>query len=85
VASAALISPWLGLGAPFAYEPRMMLASREVPALLLVGLWVALYTLSLLGYFALLGRQRVLEAELNAPVRSRNLSTTARRSTAAAA
>ena len=83
--SAALASPWIGLGAPFSYEPRLSLATREIPIPILIGCWIAIYALSLVGYFKQARRHRAREAEQKAPVRSRNLSPTDRRADAAAA
>ncbi|HTM57794.1 MAG TPA: tetratricopeptide repeat protein, partial [Candidatus Udaeobacter sp.] len=82
---AALITPWLGLGSPYSYEPRLSFAAAETPVALAVGLWVAIYAISMLGYFTQRGRQRAHESEQDAPVRNRNLNAPARRSDPAAA
>ncbi|MBI1799397.1 MAG: tetratricopeptide repeat protein [Candidatus Eisenbacteria bacterium] len=84
IGSAALASPWLGLAAPFTFEPRVPVSAGEVPVPLLVGAWAAVYALSLLGYFTRLARTRAQAASLAAPTRSRVTQSTHRDHAAAA-
>jgi tetratricopeptide (TPR) repeat protein len=84
VASAALLAPELGLGAPFSFEPRLNLASHDLPVGILVACWISVYALSLLGYFSSLARLRAA-TEPPAPARGRNLSAPTRRTEATAA
>ena len=80
--TAVLVSGATDLGPPFNFEPRIALADQTIPVPLLVGLWIALYAVSILGYLVQVRRAVAAEAALNAPVRSR---TTAPRHTTAAA
>ena len=84
ILTAALVGPWIGLEAPFSYEPRLNVATREMPVAVLVTLWILIYASSLLGYFSMVGHQRRREADMKAPVKSRNLTTNPRRTAAAA-
>jgi tetratricopeptide (TPR) repeat protein len=84
VVTAALTAPWIGLSAPFSFEPRLALSSAEVPLPLLMGIWISVYALSLIGYFSQLARIRSQAASLSGPIRSRSAQAS-RRVTAAAA
>jgi hypothetical protein len=70
-ASAALLAVGAGLAAPFSYETRLAVPVQEVPLAVLVGTWVAIYAISILGYLVNLIRADAAEAALAAPVRSR--------------
>jgi hypothetical protein len=82
--TAMLLSDTLRLGVPYAYEPRVALAEMALPVLVRVGLWVAVYAISIGAYLFLAGQAEAREAERAAPIRSRMTAPT-RRSTAAAA
>ena len=70
-ASAALLAVAAGLAAPFSYEARLAVTAREVPLAVLLGSWVAIYAISIFGYFANVVRADAAEAAQAAPVRSR--------------
>jgi hypothetical protein len=80
---AALASGALHLGPPFSYEPRVALTDLEIPVPVLLGLWVFVYAVSILGYFYHVNRAAFREAALVAPTRSR--TTQSSRQTPAAA
>jgi tetratricopeptide (TPR) repeat protein len=84
IGSAGLTSAWFGLGAPFSFEPRLALSGSEVPVPVIVGLWIAIYAVSILGYFSAVVRLRAQAALLDAPVRSRATQSTRRANAAAA-
>ena len=69
--SAALVAMAAGCGTPFSYETRLAVPIQEVPFAVQVGVWVAIYAISILGYFANLVRADAVEAAQAAPVRSR--------------
>ncbi|MBI5711748.1 MAG: hypothetical protein HZC42_15805 [Candidatus Eisenbacteria bacterium] len=70
-AAAALAIAALGLGEPFRYEARLALPGQEVPAALVIGLWVVIYAISITGYFAEVARAEADEAAAEGPVRGR--------------
>ena len=70
-ASAALVALGAGFAAPFSYEARLAAPGQEVPVVVLLGLWVALYVISLHGYAVQVLRADAEEAAQAAPVRSR--------------
>jgi tetratricopeptide (TPR) repeat protein len=84
IGSAGLASAWFGLGAPFSFEPRLALSGSEFPVPVIVGLWIAIYAVSILGYFSAVVRLRAQTALLDAPVRSRATQSTRRANAAAA-
>ncbi|HYM80130.1 MAG TPA: hypothetical protein VEY91_01815, partial [Candidatus Limnocylindria bacterium] len=68
VSAAALVVHALGLGAPFAFEPRLGFMETKPSNVLAVLPWVAIFAFSLMGYFSRLARAPVLDTS---PVRSR--------------
>ena len=68
---AALVSGSIGFAPPFAGEPRMAFAETGLPVPVVAGLWIAIYALSILGYFHRVARRRAHEAMLEAPTRAR--------------
>jgi tetratricopeptide (TPR) repeat protein len=70
-ASAALVALGAGFAAPFSYEARLAAPGQEAPLVVLVGLWAALYAVSLQGYVVQILRADAEEAAQAAPVRSR--------------
>jgi hypothetical protein len=70
-ASAALVAVAAGLATPFSFESRLAVTAQEVPLPVLVGSWVAIYGISIFGYFANVVRADAAEAAQAAPVRSR--------------
>jgi tetratricopeptide (TPR) repeat protein len=78
IGAALLASGWLGLDAPFTFEPRLALSGAELPVALTVGLWALVYAVSILSYLAQLARVQAQEAALAAPVRSRSVQSTRR-------
>ena len=71
VASAALAAVAAGCAAPFSYETRLATPVQEIPFALQAGAWVAIYVISILGYFGSVIRVDAAEAAQTAPVRSR--------------
>jgi tetratricopeptide (TPR) repeat protein len=69
--SAALVAVAAGCGTPFSYETRLAVPVQEVPLAAQVGIWVAVYAISILGYFGDVVRADAVEASQAAPVRSR--------------
>jgi tetratricopeptide (TPR) repeat protein len=84
IGSAALTSSLVGFAAPFSFEPRLALSGSGIPAPVIVGLWIAIYAVSILGYFSAVVRLRAQTALLDAPVRSRATQSTRRANAAAA-
>jgi hypothetical protein len=84
VTLAALAGPWLGLSAPFSFEPRLARPETEGPLPWQLGAWIALHALSIVTYLALVARDRAREAALHTPVRSRAVQSTRRVDAAAA-
>ncbi len=82
--TAALSSGWYGMQAPFSYEPRLSIFDSGAPLPILITMWVALYVVSLMGYFAQVARARVQAVAPTAPLRGR-LAPPSRRITSAAA
>lgn len=70
-ASAALLAVATGRGAPFSYETRLAVPVQEIPFAVQAGAWIAIYAISILGYFGSMVRADAVEAALAAPVRSR--------------
>ena len=70
-ASAALVAIAAGWGTPFTYETRLAAPAQEVPFAVQVGACVAVYLVSILGYFGNLVRADAAEAAQAAPIRSR--------------
>ncbi len=50
VATAAMCGSWLGQRTPFFFEPRLLHGAHDMPVALTFGLWLAIYSISLLGY-----------------------------------
>lgn len=69
--SAALVAVTTGYGAPFSYETRLAVPAQELPFAAQAGAWVAIYAISILGYFGSVARADAAEAAQAAPVRSR--------------
>lgn len=69
--SAALVALAAGHGAPFSFETRFAIPAQNVPFAVQVGTWVAIYAMSILGYFGDLVRADAVEAAQSAPIRSR--------------
>ncbi len=84
IATSLLASGWLGLDAPFSFESGLALPEAELPQVFIIGLWGAIYLVSILAYLAQVSRLRAEEAMLSAPVSSRSVQST-RRTTALAA
>ena len=57
-ATAGLCAPWLGLQAPFSYEPRLLESAQGAAQWAAIGAWVLVYALSLLGYFVASAREQ---------------------------
>ena len=70
-ASAALVAVATGHGAPFSYEIRPAVPVPEISFAMQAGTWVAIYAISILGYFGNVVRADAAEAAQAAPVRSR--------------
>ncbi len=70
-ASAALVAIAAGFGAPFSYETGLAVPVQEIPFAVQVGAWLAIYAISILGYFGNVIRADAVEAAQAAPVRSR--------------
>ena len=75
---------WAGYAPPFAIEPRLTLPGEEVPVVLVLGLLGIVYTVSLLGYFHHVAKEREREAALAAGQRGRITQSTRRVSAMAA-
>jgi hypothetical protein len=84
VAVALLSGSWLGLDAPFTYEPRLAVTEAEAPLLVTLGLWAAVYLISLLAYLTRVSHLKAQETTIAAPVRSRSVQSTRRISAEAA-
>ncbi len=69
--SAALLAVAAGCAAPFTFETRLAVPIAEFPLAVQVGSWLAVYLVSLLGYFGSLARADAAEAAQAAPLRSR--------------
>jgi tetratricopeptide (TPR) repeat protein len=69
--SAALVAIATGCGTPFSYETRLAVPVLEVPFVVQVGAWMAIYAISILGYLGSVVRADAAEAAQAAPVRSR--------------
>jgi tetratricopeptide (TPR) repeat protein len=82
---AALLSGATGLTPPFSYEPRLSVSDPGLPIPLVLGLWLFVYAVSMLGYWRLESKARAQAAELTAPVRSRAVQATRHQPPAAAA
>ncbi|OGF21557.1 MAG: hypothetical protein A2V63_04710 [Candidatus Eisenbacteria bacterium RBG_19FT_COMBO_70_11] len=72
VCAMALSGGWLGVPAPFAYEPRLASSDAGVPLPLAIAAWVGLYLISIVAYLALRARAELRAAKLAAPTRSRS-------------
>jgi len=81
--SAALAAHWMGLNAPFSFEPRLAIAENGLPLPVLLGLRLFVYASSLLGYFGCVARERAQAASIAAPTRSRSTQATRHSSLAA--
>jgi len=81
--SAALTARLFGMTEPFSFEPRLTVGNSEVPVPLLIGLWLLIYAISILGYFARGAHEKAVAASLAAPTRSRITQATRRMSEAA--
>jgi tetratricopeptide (TPR) repeat protein len=68
---AGLVAVGAGLAAPYSYEIGLALPDQEVPLALLVGMWLAVYAISILRYLAEVLRADAEEASQAQPVRSR--------------
>lgn len=75
-AAAVLLRGWLGFGSPFVVQPRLAPLGQELPLPVTVGLWVALYAVSLLGYFVQVTRTDAQAAAQGGLVRSRSAQVT---------
>ncbi len=82
--AAVLASLWLGFAGPFPYESGLHLPEAALPVPILVGLTIAVYLSSLIGYFSNVARARAQAAYLAAPTRSRAVQATERHPAAAA-
>jgi hypothetical protein len=72
ITTAALATFAAGVDSPFSYEPRLHYPQDPVGMLLLILPWAAVYTLSILGYFKEVRRERTLiEQNLAAARRAR--------------
>jgi tetratricopeptide (TPR) repeat protein len=81
--SAGLAAHWLGLNAPFSFEPRLAIAENGLPLPVMLGLWLFVYACSLLGYFGCVARERAQAESIAAPTRSRSTQATRHSSLAA--
>jgi len=50
-ATAGLCGPWIGLKAPFSFEPRLLEGAHDTAMWIGVTTWLLVYACSLLGYF----------------------------------
>ena len=79
-----LARAWAGAAPPFAIEPRLTLSGPEVPVVLIVGLYLVIYAISLLAYARLTARERERENSLQSTPRGRITQSTRRISSVAA-
>jgi tetratricopeptide (TPR) repeat protein len=57
-ATAGLCGPWIGLHAPFSYEPRLLESARDAALWATIGAWLLVYAISLLGYIVASAREQ---------------------------
>ena len=71
VSTVLLTAPWLGVTAPFSFHSWPGLGEGTVPALVPVGIWIAVYLNSLFGYLAQAAHAAMHAATRTSPIRSR--------------
>ena len=69
--SAALLAVGGGAANPFSYETHFAVPGHEIPTAVLVGMWIAVYLISIACYLAQVFRAEAEETALAAPVRGR--------------